>query len=111
MSKAMIDVMAERTRQIDEEGFGAAHDDTQVNGTLARAGGCYALQAASRCWLFDLPFPGHDLNYTSDPLPEEWPAEWDTSWWKPKDPRRDLVRAAALIIAEIERIDRAGVKP
>jgi hypothetical protein len=27
-------------------------------------------------------------------------------WWKPKDRRRDLVRAAALIIAEIERLDR-----
>lgn len=30
--------------------------------------------------------------------------------WQPKNPRRDLVRAAALIIAEIERIDRAEAK-
>lgn len=35
-----------------------------------------------------------------------WP--WDWAWWKPKNPRRDLVRAAALIIAEIERLDRAA---
>ena len=36
-----------------------------------------------------------------------WP--WAASWWKPKNRRRDLVRAAALIVAEIERIDRATV--
>ncbi|AKQ30008.1 TPA: hypothetical protein JI225_05075 [Acinetobacter baumannii] len=28
------------------------------------------------------------------------------SYWKPKSPRQDLVRAAALLIAEIERLDR-----
>lgn len=33
---------------------------------------------------------------------------WDRSWWKPTTPRRDLVKAAALILAEIERIDRAA---
>lgn len=32
----------------------------------------------------------------------------DTSrdWWKPKDRRRNLVKAGALIVAEIERLDR-----
>ena len=38
--------------------------------------------------------------------PFGWPHTWDASWWKPKDRRRDLVRAGALIIAEIERLDR-----
>ena len=33
-----------------------------------------------------------------------WP--WDRQWWKPKSRRRNLVRAAALLIAAIERIDR-----
>ncbi|WP_171346570.1 hypothetical protein [Acinetobacter baumannii] len=28
------------------------------------------------------------------------------TFWKPKSPRQDLVRAAALLIAEIERLDR-----
>lgn len=37
-----------------------------------------------------------------------WP--WDREWWKPKDRRRNLVRAAALLIAEIERLDRAEDK-
>ena len=34
---------------------------------------------------------------------------WGLDWLKPKSPRRDLVRAAALIVAEIERLDR--IKP
>ncbi|EIP5489386.1 hypothetical protein LS178_001568 [Salmonella enterica] len=32
----------------------------------------------------------------------------DPAWWKPKGARSDLVRAGALIQAEIERIDRAA---
>jgi hypothetical protein len=35
-----------------------------------------------------------------------WP--WSREWWQPKDRRRDLVRAGALIVAEIERLDRAA---
>lgn len=38
---------------------------------------------------------------------------WDMQWWKPGSPRRNLVKSGALILAEIERIDRAagiGVK-
>jgi hypothetical protein len=35
-----------------------------------------------------------------------WP--WDDEWFKLTDPRRDLIKAAALIIAEIERLDRAA---
>jgi len=35
-----------------------------------------------------------------------WP--WAEKWWKPKNERRDLVKAAALILAEIERLDRAA---
>lgn len=30
--------------------------------------------------------------------------------WKPKDRRRDLVRAAALLVAEIERLDREAAR-
>lgn len=33
---------------------------------------------------------------------------WDPAWWKPLEPRCDLVKAGALILAEIERIDRAA---
>jgi hypothetical protein len=43
--------------------------------------------------------------YETTPKAEFWP--WSLHWWKPKSPRRDLIRAAALIVAEIERLDRA----
>jgi hypothetical protein len=34
-----------------------------------------------------------------------WP--WDPSWWKPSpDPIRNLVKAGALIAAEIDRLQR-----
>ncbi|GAG33310.1 unnamed protein product, partial [marine sediment metagenome] len=38
------------------------------------------------------------------PYPEIWP--WDPSWWKPTDERRNLEKAGALIVAELERLDR-----
>lgn len=48
--------------------------------------------------------------YQADGMPDAWPTTWAEDWWKPKNPRRDLVRAAALLIAEIERLDRAALK-
>lgn len=90
LSKALHDVIGERWRQWDEEGFDPAHDDAHAGGALAVAGACYAL------WTDAWPNEGQP--------PPEWPR--DERWWKPKDYRRDLVRAAALIVAEIERLDR-----
>jgi hypothetical protein len=40
------------------------------------------------------------------PLLQDWP--WDERWWKPSnDPIRDLVKAGALIAAEIDRLQRS----
>ncbi|WP_368649706.1 MazG-like family protein [Brucella intermedia] len=89
-SAAVRDVQAERRRQIDEENFRAADDDNYVNGSLAAAASCYAMAAARKNCL------GWE--------PVGWP--WHYSWWKPTAARRDLVKAGALIIAEIERLDR-----
>ncbi|POW54646.1 hypothetical protein C3408_22625 [Candidatus Pantoea alvi] len=90
MSKALNDVIAERQRQVSVEGWAPEYDDQYVNGELAKAAGCYAMLS--------------DLH----PSPEEWP--WAEEWWKPTTARRDLVKAGALILAEIERLDRvAGV--
>jgi len=96
MSKASDDVLAERMRQVEREGWNHEHDDLHRDGGLAQAAACYAAHAGG------MPQSG----YGSMPY---WP--WDDDWWKPKDPRRDLVRAGALILAEIERIDRAAVAP
>lgn len=90
---AAADVLAERKRQIEAEGFDTSHDDQHDDGDLGRAGACYAYHASlgrEYCPPLSRPF--------------SWP--WSSAWWKPKDRRRDLVRAAALIIAEIERLDR-----
>jgi hypothetical protein len=44
-----------------------------------------------------------------DVLPTYWP--WDKEWWKPSDdPTRNLVKAGALIAAEIDRLQRAKEK-
>jgi hypothetical protein len=91
MTRAAIDVLAERRRQVEQEGWSPAHDDEHGSGQIAAAAGCYALYSDS--------YPN-----AGEP-PPAWP--WDAQWWKPKDYRRDLVRAAALILAEVEHIDRA----
>lgn len=83
------EIMAERRRQVEVEGWTPEHDDTHGRGDLADAAACYA--------------HGELINDAADGA--LWP--WDEAWWKPKDRRYDLIRAAALIVAEIERRDRA----
>ncbi|MDH8414059.1 ead/Ea22-like family protein [Klebsiella pneumoniae] len=105
VTAAAADVLAERQRQVTAEGWSFRHDDQYKNTELAFAASCYAFHAAAASW--DLEDDG--IPYDSHPIPKQWP--WDPSWWKPTDARRDLVKAGALILAEIERIDRAsGIK-
>lgn len=82
------EIAAERQRQIIEEGWTAEHDDEHADRSMSLAAACYA----------------GDRRKYNIASPSEWP--WDEGWWKPKTPRRDLIRAAALIVAEIERLDR-----
>lgn len=114
--KAWADVRAERLRQIEAEGWTVEHDDQHGDGSIAAAAACYAMFAsvsdASRAATTlpaSLTKKGADIPGWSAWL-GIWP--WNRSWWKPKDRRHDLVRAAALLIAEIERLDRlAGLQP
>ena len=85
---AARDVLAERRRQVEIEGWTTACDDEHSAGQMARAAACYAA-------------------INSKPVPSMWP--WAPEWWKPRDDRRNLVKAGALILAEIERIDRAAM--
>ncbi|MEM8636140.1 MAG: hypothetical protein AAGF33_14295 [Pseudomonadota bacterium] len=91
---ALDEIRDERDRQIAEEGFDASHDDEHNRGELAIAASCYA-DAAS--------YP-EDLRRAFHLFPYRWP--WQRTWWKPKTRREDLIRAGALIVAEIERLDR-----
>lgn len=104
-SRAINAVLEERRRQIDGEGFTPEHDDQHADRSLARAAACYAEQYIGRAWMVDDKSEGLE-SYQDDETPDNWP--WGEGWWKPKDPRRDLVRAAALLIAEIERLDRVA---
>lgn len=102
---AIADVVAERQRQIETEGWTEAHDDHHDDRSMALAAACYTQQYVGRAWLID-SFSDGARRYQSDQMPRDWPDSWSEKWWKPKTPRRDLVRAAALLIAEIERLDR-----
>lgn len=93
----LAEIAAERARQIEVEGFTSALDDCSA-GALASAAGCYAIHAG-------LTEKERKYPLTQRYAPHAWP--WHRDWWKPKTPRQDLVRAGALIVAEIERLDRA----
>lgn len=99
-SPALLDVIAERQRQMSVEGWTPKHDDKYDNNELAFAASCYAFHSAAASWDFE----GDGTPYDIHPAPKNWP--WEPEWWKPTNPRRDMVKAGALILAEIERIDR-----
>lgn len=100
---ASRDVLAERARQVSVEGWTPQHDDEHDSGDLAAAASAYALYTADEL----SPHSQGDWAFGFGP-PEMWP--FHLAWWKPEDPRRALVKAGALILAEIERIDRAGAQ-
>jgi len=86
-----VAIVAERERQLTAEGWAPEHDDRHHAGALAAAGVCYAIRHAS----------GVPLGGPSDEPPDWWP--WEAEWWKPKGVRSDLVRAGALLAAELDR--------
>lgn len=104
-SQALLDVAAERRRQVDVENWTPEHDDKHNRGEMIRAAVNYAAAASVSVYLSrSHDYPDHPP-FRDHGQAVRWP--WDISWWKPSNPRRDLVKAAALIIAEIERLDRA----
>lgn len=109
--QALLDVMAERDRQCEQERFDAAHDDAHRRGELIKAAVSYATNAVVIAELIAGGMDPAKINQLSQSagVPQTWP--WSREWWKPKGARRNLVIAAALLIAEIERLDRAAVVP
>lgn len=94
-------IAAERQRQVDAEGWTAEHDDTHECGELALAAAVYACPPRDR----------------SDAIKRAlWPWGWNSFKGEPMyfdrptptDARiRSLVKAGALIAAEIDRLQRA----
>lgn len=85
----IVEIARERERQIGSEGYTYGHDDSHSTGDLARLAAMYALPETDRVY---------------QRMCEDWGDVPD--WHKPKNRRHDLIRAAALIVAEIERLDR-----
>ncbi|MDQ2080496.1 hypothetical protein RA307_09915 [Xanthobacteraceae bacterium Astr-EGSB] len=92
LSRGEMDVILERRRH-ESEGITPASDDDLRNMELAYAAGCYVAPV----WKSDA-----DMNAGEPPI--GWPGHRDD--WKPKDYRRNLIRGASLIFAEIDRFDR-----
>lgn len=91
-------IAAERKRQVEVEGWTPEHDDEHINGALARAAGCYSVPPDMRARLVK--------GTMGDVIDWMWPFNKD--WWKPSpdDRIRELVKAGALIAAEIDRLKR-----
>lgn len=93
-AKVLAEIGRERTAQILVHGWTREHDDSHTVEELAHAGASYAALLTGR--------HGHSP-------PGLWPFE--DAAWNPKDKRHDLIRAAALIVAAIERLDREEATP
>ena len=96
---AITEIAAERDRQVTQEGWTPEHDDGHENGEMAAAAACYAIGSK-----IETTERGRN-SVTRLVSRQIWP--WGDEWWKPKTRRRNLIRAAALLVAEIERLNRA----
>lgn len=94
-------IAAERQRHMAVEGWTPEHDDEHAHNELATAAACYA--APELC--------GYEDDCGTKPrkaILGHWP--WGVQWWKPGDRIRELVKAGALIAAEIDRLKRAALE-
>ena len=114
------DIYAERERQLDVEGWTPEHDDEHDAGEMAKAAAVYAYTSTlsefqAEGWRERLRGPLTEVSIEGDKtivspgiIRVLWP--WAPEWFKPNGKRRDLIKAAALLVAEIERIDRAKAR-
>jgi hypothetical protein len=87
MGSVVLEIAAERRKQVLVKGFTPEHDDQHRNYELSEAAACYAAIEELTIW------------------PEGWGSISDA--FTGKTIRETLIIAAALLVAEIERLDRA----
>lgn len=87
---ALLVVQNERLRQISDKGYDYAHDDKFQEGQLARAAAAYALPSSR-----------------FSEAPSFWP--WQEHQFNPQSHCQNLIRAGALVVAELERIERMKI--
>lgn len=98
MSTGAFDILDERGRQIRVEGRARLGDVGRQEELLTAAMAYFHHAVDQVCNSSLPPLPGDE-----DEVPPIWP--WDEKWWKPTDPRRNLVKAGALIAAAIDALD------
>ena len=113
------EVVAERRRQIEDDGWTPDHDDEHTSGELALAAVClaspellYRREDRANGTFFSDPWPWGVATSRGSLAPgDKRPHDGNSILPNKKAPvpmrRRQLVKAAALLVAEIERIDRA----
>jgi hypothetical protein len=92
--KTGIELIAvERQRQIEKEEWTTEHDKQHFSDELATVASLYAMPERQRIYDDRL-----------SPTPVNFP--WSSMWWKPSPDNRikELIKAGALIAAEIDRI-------
>jgi hypothetical protein len=99
---AARDVLAERRRQVDAEGYEPEHDDDHVLGEIGAYAAYYAMPPGVREW------PATETGYADTFGEAIVPDGWTPT--PPGDRRRELVKAGALVLAEIERLDRVAAR-
>ena len=113
MGEIVKEIGTERNRQVFEEGWTSDHDDGHHDDSLSMAAACYAAPeqlyrqqrgGGGECSFVD-PWPW-PINFRGNQVRDFTEANKDG-----KSRRRQLIIAAALIVAEIERLDRAEDSP
>lgn len=91
-------IAAERKRQVESEGWTAEHDQMHDDGELADAAICYAMSS------MDMQINIGTAYVKVKAKKALWP--WAKGWWRPTPHNRvkELVKAGALIAAEIDRL-------
>ena len=89
-------IAMERKRHVAEEGYDAEHDACHEGGELAIAAACYAVNDTD----------ANCLHVGCGMVEDAWP--WDKKFDKrgKQDRIRELVKAGALVAAEIDRLQR-----
>jgi len=90
-------IAEERQRQIEKEGWTPEHDDEHGACEMSMAASAYIEQTIRQ-------ENGHCHPDEDEPILSIWP--WVSEDWKPSDSIRNLVKAGALIAAEIDRLQR-----
>jgi hypothetical protein len=82
-------IQEERERQMKEKGWTLEFDQQWINNELPNAAICYLVEPDLR-----------------DASAFQFPETWDIKWWKPspEDRIRELVKAGAMVAAEIDRL-------